>query len=110
MDFGVLGVDPSFSGNCRLNASYRYATQGSAGVTQADIAGFAPGDVPGQAAPGVRTIAEPRFFSLQLTATPTPTIVNTLSSGDSRNFWTDRRIPPRPPVPGPTGALAVART
>src|SRR6266478_3009147 len=108
MDFGVFRLDHSFNDNWRLNASYRYATQGAASVTQADIAGFAPGDVSGQAAPGVRTISEPRFFSLQLTATPTPAVLNTMSFGDSRNFWADRRTSPLPQVPGTTGALDVA--
>src|SRR5262249_8463639 len=53
MDFGVFRLDHSFTDNWRLNASYRYATQAAAAVTQADIAGFAPGDTPGKAAPGV---------------------------------------------------------
>lgn len=107
-NFGVARLDHIFSEKWRLSANYRYARQFAYGVTQVDIAGFAAGDTPGVAVPGVRNNVQPRTWSLQLTATPTAHIVNDIAVGDARSFWADQRDTPRPQVPGTSGALDVA--
>jgi hypothetical protein len=109
MNFGVFRADHIFSEKWRMNASYRYAAQFANGISQVDIAGFAPGDTPGKAAPTVRTNVQPRTLSVQLSANPTPHLLNDLTLGDARSFWADQRVTPRPQVSGTTGALAIAQ-
>jgi hypothetical protein len=109
MDFGVFRADHIFSEKLRINASYRYASQFANGVSQIDIAGFAPGDTSGKAAPAVRTNVQPRTLSVQLSANPTPHLLNDLTVGDARSFWADQRVTPRPQVSGTIGALAIAQ-
>ena len=107
-NFGVARLDHVISEKFRLTANFRYARQFASGVSQVDIAGFAPGDTPGTAVPGVRNNVQPRTWSLQFTATPTPHIINDITVGDARSFWADQRDTPRPQVPGTSGALDVA--
>ena len=109
MNFGVFRVDHIFSNTWRLNASYRYAREFAYGVNQVDIAGFIPGDTSGKAAPGVRTNVQPRTLSVQISATPTPHLLNALTLGDARSYWGDQRNPPRPQVSGTAGALSIAQ-
>ncbi len=108
MNFGVVRVDHIFSEKWRMNASYRYASQFANGTSQVDIAGFAPGDTPGKAAPAVHTNVQPRTLSVQLSANPTPHLLNDVTLGDARSFWADQRVTPPPQVPGTAGALAIA--
>ena len=107
-NFTVGRIDHIFNERWRLNAAYRYASQGANGASQVDIAGFAPGHTPGVGAPGGRTNAQPRTLALQLSTTLSHSMLNDLTVGDARNFWADQRTPPAPQVPGTTGALAVA--
>ncbi len=107
-DFGTVRLDHNFSDKWHLSAGYRYASQAANGITQVDIAGLVPGHTSGVAAPGVRTNVQPRTLSAQLTTIVTPGLLNDLTVGDSRNFWADQRIPPRPQVPGTAGALNIA--
>jgi Carboxypeptidase regulatory-like domain len=109
MDFGAARIDHIFSDRWRLDVGYRYASQTAFGVSQVDIAGFAPGHVSGQAAPAARTNVQPRAFSVHLSANLTPNLLNDLTAGDARNFWADQRTTPRPQVPGTAGALNIAQ-
>ena len=108
-DFGLVRLDHVFSDRWRVNASYRYASQSAFGVGQVDIAGFAAGHVPGVAAPAARTNVQPRTLSVQISTMVTPNFLSDLTVGDSRSFWADQRTPPRPQVPGTTGALNIAQ-
>src|SRR5262249_14178753 len=83
--------------------------QDAYGTTQVDIAGIIPGDVSGKAYPGVHNNVQPRTLSVQLSANPTPHLLNDLTLGDARSFWADQRVTPRPQVPGTSGALAIAQ-
>src|SRR5262249_12083970 len=65
-NFFVVRMDHVFNERWRVNASYRYASQGANGISQVDIAGFAPGHTAGIGAPGGRTNVQPRTLALQL--------------------------------------------
>ena len=108
-NFTVTRIDHIFSDRLRLNASYRYASQGANNISQVDIAGFAAGHTSGVGAPAARTNAQPRTLAVQLTGTFSPNLLNDLTLGAARNFWADQRTQPRPQVPGSAGALAVAQ-
>ena len=107
-NFGVARVDHIFTEKLRLNANYRYARQFAYGVSQIDFAGFAPGDTPGKAVPGQKNDVQPRTWSLGLSYTITPRLLNDVTVGDARSFWADRRDTPMPQVAGTSGALDVA--
>jgi hypothetical protein len=107
-NFTVGRIDHVFNEKWRLNASYRYASQGANGTNQVDIAGFAPGHTAGIGVPGGRTNAQPRTLAVQISTTLSASMLNDLTVGDARNFWADQRTPPAPQVPGTAGALAVA--
>ncbi len=107
-NFYVARLDHTFSYRWRLNASYRYASQGANSVNQVDIAGFARRDKPGVGAPGGRTNVQPRTLAVQLSTNIRPNLLNDLTIGDARDYWADQRTPPRPQVAGTAGALAVA--
>ncbi|MGH7461504.1 MAG: carboxypeptidase regulatory-like domain-containing protein, partial [Longimicrobiales bacterium] len=104
MDFGVVRVDHNLNDNWRVNASYRYATQAVADTTQVDVAGLT-GGTPGEIrVPGVIPV-EPRFFSVQLSGTISPTMINELNLGYKRGFWSYRRLRAFPQVPGTAAAI-----
>lgn len=108
MDFGVARMDYHFTGNWRLNSTYRYSTQSVNDIGQVDIAGLT-GGASGQIRPGGQTPVEPRFFSTQLSGMIRPNLINEFNVGFSRNFWAYKRINPFPQVPGTSAALMVGQ-
>src|SRR5438034_784359 len=100
----------SFGGPVRRNKTFFFANYEGRRLPQTSpVSRLVPSDSLRQGtlkfvdAGGVRSYTMQSFDPRGLGASPV-----TLSFCDSRNFWTDRRIPPRPQVAGTTGALAVA--
>jgi len=100
MDFGVFGWITVLA-TTGVERQLSICDAGRASVTQADIAGFAPGDVSAKPLLGSHNF-EPRFFSLQLTATLLRRL-NTVSLGD-RAISGLTEDPAAASSPGTTGA------
>ena len=86
-DFVVGRMDHDIGAKWRLNATYRFFRLVEPTTDQVDIGGLLPGDKLGVPASKSSDPGQPRYGTIGLTGTLTPTLTNNLTLSYLRNDW-----------------------
>jgi len=90
-DNAIGRIDHDFGSKWHAYTTYRYYRDINPTTNQIDIGGLAPGDKLGVPASQSSTPLQPRYFTLALTGTLTPTLTNEFNMSFMRNDWQWKR-------------------
>jgi hypothetical protein len=101
----ISRIDHDFGSKWHAYGTYRYYRDINPTTNQIDIGGLLPGDKLGVPASGSSTPLQPRYFTLSLTGTLTPTVTNEFTMSYLRNDWQWKRAGAVPEISGVGAAI-----